>query len=142
MSYQKQVETVPGWMKEKVLRLATERNDIFEMRYGILGKLMESEPRRRLVQSLFELEYEATVLLRAELRLAPELEDLLPEFTAVLKTSVDGSTLSPRERAAIVIIQNDSVNAGFMELMEHDFNEYIRLKWLSLARLLKEAVDE
>ncbi len=142
MSYMANIATVPDWMMKKVLQLVTERNDIYELRSGIFEKLLQSEPRRRMKESLFELEFKATVLLQVELRMAPQLGDIVPEFATALRATVVGSTLSPRERAAIVIIQSDADVIRLNCNLDFNNEEFLRLKWSSLASLLKEGDDE
>ncbi len=132
-------DRVPKWMMEKVLRLVTDRNDIEELRGGKLKELLQGLPRQKMMSSLHQLELEATIFLQSDLVLKPEIACFVPEdFVNALKVSSCGSTLTPKERSTIVIIQADADECG-MWITPSSIDEFLVLKWEALGRLLKEA---
>lgn len=134
---------VPPWIMKRVLTLATDKNDVFEMRSSGFFNFLKGEPRRRMRESLAELELASTILLQEDLRSNPDLASFVPvEFTVALNATATGNSLAPRERAAIVIIQHDADEILTPYILTSSYREFLHLKWESLAWLLTEAADE
>lgn len=138
--YLNHCQVVPPWMMKRVLALATDKNDVHEMRSSGSFHFLKGEPRRRIKESLAELELTSTILLQEDLHSSPELASLVPvEFTKALRATGTGISLAPRERAAIVIIQHDADEILTLDILASFYCEFLNLKWVSLAWLLTEA---
>jgi hypothetical protein len=136
-------QVVPSWIMKKVLALATDKNDIYEMRSSGSFHFLKGEPRRKMKESLYELELTSTILLQEDLHSSPELASLVPvEFIVALEATGTGVSLAPRERAAIVIIQHDADEILTPDILASSYREFLHLKWESLERLLTEAANE
>ena len=95
-------------MKERHFAIVTERNDIKELRSGVLAEYMKDIPRTHRMESLYELEMEAIILLQADLQRVPTLAQFVPfEFIDVLTKSSSGENMASRERVAIILIEAD-----------------------------------
>lgn len=116
-------------MKDKVAKLTHNYRVMITCRAGYIGNtLMKDDPWPSLDPYFLELEYYSFLNLQNDLRIHSELSEFVPpEFAKALMAASNSSTLAPLERAAIVIIEEDTKNAL---IATND------MKWNSLASLL------
>lgn len=118
-AYLERVSHTPAWMIERVARIAHDRKG-----------------DRSLRESVAQLELEATSVLRGELDTFPLLAALVPEdFIQALKAG-SGSTMAPRERAAIVLVEAD-LGKNVPDNLTGCLEAFLELKWAGLDWLLE-----
>lgn len=122
--YIEHCQNVPKWMIKKVANIARNLRD------------------QSNVQNAYnQLIYNATLILKLELQIFPDLSLLVPrEFLEALVAGT-GSNLSNLECAAIIILQYEAENTTPINFKEH-LKEYLQLKWESLNSLLERNSDE
>lgn len=127
-----EAKQAPAWLRERVVKIARE----YEADTNpTLGQKAPPPQKKNLAEIILQLEFKAVTVLKGELIALPSLLELVnKDFLHALGMTASGSTLSPMERAAVVVLEHD---ARLMTAKIHDLDELLTLKWLTLAEMLE-----
>jgi hypothetical protein len=123
-TYMERVNSVPAWMMTRVVKIAS------------------MQVAQNIQEAIAQLEREAAIVLQGELFAFPRLAGLVPvAFVNALRAGNE-STLAPRERAAIVLIQDDAERSAYANIEGAHLEDFLRIKWATLDWMLEVAVDD
>jgi|GEM_PF-6296357 hypothetical protein len=119
---------IPKWIIKKCSRIVTE--------------FISDNPSATKRTALEELVFRSVSIRRGELLLFPSLARFVPSELAKLISEGISSPLSPLEKALLIILEEDSINAvvafsdGNKPFSAQIVEEYTRLKWEALGGLI------